>query len=88
MLSVFSNGEGAVHTSDGVTIFFRTEGKGPTTLLFVHGWGEMDRDLFGIPSSAASVTTTCAWSRWIYVATAAPPLDNSMVTSSPCPGPA
>jgi pimeloyl-ACP methyl ester carboxylesterase len=39
MLSVFSNGEGTIHTSDGVTIFFRTEGKGPTTLLFVHGWG-------------------------------------------------
>ena len=39
MLSVFSNGEGAIHSSDGVSIFYRTEGEGPTTLLFVHGWG-------------------------------------------------
>jgi pimeloyl-ACP methyl ester carboxylesterase len=39
MLNVFSEGEGAIHTSDGVRIFFRTEGEGPTTLLFMHGWG-------------------------------------------------
>jgi pimeloyl-ACP methyl ester carboxylesterase len=39
MLSVFSNGENAIHASDGVSLFYRTEGDGPTTLLFVHGWG-------------------------------------------------
>ena len=39
MLSVFSDGENAIHTSDGVSLFYRTEGEGPTTLLFVHGWG-------------------------------------------------
>ena len=39
MLSVYSDGENAIHTSDDVNIFYRTEGKGTTTLLFVHGWG-------------------------------------------------
>lgn len=39
MLIMFSNGEGAIHTSDGVRIFYRAEGEGPITLLFVHGWG-------------------------------------------------
>jgi pimeloyl-ACP methyl ester carboxylesterase len=39
MLSVFSNGEGAIHATDGTSIFYRKEGEGPTTLLFVHGWG-------------------------------------------------
>jgi pimeloyl-ACP methyl ester carboxylesterase len=39
MLSVFSDGENVVRTSDGVSIFYRAEGEGPTTLLFVHGWG-------------------------------------------------
>jgi pimeloyl-ACP methyl ester carboxylesterase len=39
MLSVFSYGENAIRTSDGVSLFYRTEGEGPTTLLFVHGWG-------------------------------------------------
>src|ERR1035437_6174572 len=39
MLSVFSDGENAVRTSDGLSIFYRTEGEGPTALIFVHGWG-------------------------------------------------
>ena len=39
MLSVFSYGESSVHTSDGVSLFYRAEGEGPTTLLFLHGWG-------------------------------------------------
>ena len=39
MLSVYSDGENAIHTSDDVNIFYRTEGEGATTLLFVHGWG-------------------------------------------------
>ena len=39
MLSVYSDGENAIRTSDEVNIFYRTEGEGATTLLFVHGWG-------------------------------------------------
>ena len=39
MLSVYSDGENSIHTSDDVSIFYRTEGKGTTTLLFAHGWG-------------------------------------------------
>ena len=39
MLSVYSDGENAIHTSDDVNIFYRMEGRGATTLLFVHGWG-------------------------------------------------
>lgn len=39
MLSVYSDGENAVRTSDDVSVFYRTEGEGATTLLFVHGWG-------------------------------------------------
>jgi pimeloyl-ACP methyl ester carboxylesterase len=39
MLRVFNDGENAMRSSDGVSLFYRTEGEGPTTLLFVHGWG-------------------------------------------------
>ena len=39
MLSVYSDGENAIRTSDDVSIFYRTEGEGATTLLFAHGWG-------------------------------------------------
>lgn len=39
MLNVFSEGEGVVHTSDGVRIFYRAAGEGSPTVLFLHGWG-------------------------------------------------
>jgi len=49
MLNVFSEGEGAVHTSDGVRIFYRTAGEGERTLLFMHGWGGSGSGSFWTP---------------------------------------
>jgi len=37
--------EATVRASDGTQLFYRIAGTGPTTLLFLHGWGGSD----GIP---------------------------------------
>jgi 3-oxoadipate enol-lactonase len=49
MLNMFSKGEGVVRTSDGVRIFYRTEGEGQTTALFLHGWGGTGSGSFWSP---------------------------------------
>ena len=49
MLNVFSEGEQVIRLSDGVRIFCRTIGDGPTTLLFLHGWGGSGSGAFWNP---------------------------------------
>jgi non-heme chloroperoxidase len=39
MSTVVNEGQGSVVTTDGVQIFYTSVGAGPTTLLFIHGWG-------------------------------------------------
>lgn len=39
MSIVLNEAEGVVQTTDGTRIFYTTAGAGPTTLLFMHGWG-------------------------------------------------
>jgi len=39
MSTVLTEGQGVVRVSDGTHIFYTSVGAGPTTLLFMHGWG-------------------------------------------------
>ena len=49
MLIVPRAGEHSVQTSDGTSIFYRTVGDGPRTLLLVHGWGGTGSGAFWDP---------------------------------------
>ena len=39
MATVLTEGQGMVRATDGAHIFYTSVGAGPTTLLFMHGWG-------------------------------------------------
>ena len=49
MLNVLGAGEHSVKTSDGTSIFYRTIGEGPRTVLLLHGWGGTGSGAFWDP---------------------------------------